>query len=140
MAPRKNLPNRKRPYKPRETPYRNRGVLRGPEPQRWCTGPDPTRHEQYTAFLKSRAQARFREESWTLTFEEFEFLWNQDGSWFQRGRGADDLMMTRRDSSQAWSRENAYIELRRDHLKRLAERQRGKSKINYSQGRKQYGK
>lgn len=140
MAARKNYPERKIPYKPRTTPYSSKGKARGPEPQRWCTGPDPVRHEQYTAFLKARAQARFRKEGWELTFEQFEFLWNQDASWPQRGRGADDLLMTRRDFSKAWSFDNCYIMLRGEHLRKHAQAQAGKPKKTLSQGRKQYGK
>lgn len=128
MAARKNLPNRVRPYKPRETPYRSKGKPRGPEPQRWCTGPDPQRHDQYIAFLKSRAQAHFRGEQWELTFEQFEFLWNQDGAWLQRGRASDDLLMTRREFTEPWSQENCYIELRRTHLQRHCQLKKGQFK------------
>ena len=128
MAARKNYPERKRPYKARPTPYKNKGKPRGPEPHRWISGPDPLRHTQYTCWLKAKAQANFRKEGWTMTFEEFEQLWNQDGAWHQRGRGSDDLLMTRRDFDQPWSRDNCYIELRRTHLQRHCQFRKGQFK------------
>ncbi len=139
MAARKDYPNRQVPYKPRPGPYKNKGVILGPRPHVWRSGPDPLRHEQYIAWLKARAQANFRGEGWTMTFEEFEAMWNQDGSWHQRGRAADDLMMTRRDSGSPWSKDNCYIELRRDHLRRMAQDQMGKPKRTLAQGRRRNG-
>lgn len=140
MAARKNYPERKVPYKPRPTTYSSKGKPRGPEPQRWITGPDPRRHEQYTAFLRARAQARFRKEGWELSFEDFEALWNQDASWLQRGTSSDSLLMTRRDFSLPWSKDNCYIELRRTHLQRMCQLQTGKPKRKLGEGRRQHGK
>lgn len=136
MAQRKNYPERKVEYKPRPTTYKNKGKTRGPEPHRWVSGPDPLRHEQYICWLRAKAQANFRKEGWTMTFEEFEAMWNQDASWHQRGRAADDLMMTRRDHGLPWSNDNCYIELRRTHLQRMAALQLGKPKRTKAQGRK----
>lgn len=139
MAPRKNLVNRKVPYKPRG-PHPSKGQIRGPEPHRWFSGPDERRHNQYVAWLRAKAQANFRKEGWTMTFEEFEFMWNQDASWEQRGRGSDDLLMTRRDSSKPWSSDNCYIMLRGEHLRIHAQAQAGKPKKTLKQGRRQNGK
>lgn len=140
MAARKNYPERKVPYKPRPTPYKSKGKPRGPEPHRWLSGPDPLRHTQYIAWLRAKAQANFRGEQWLLSFEDFEQIWNQDGSWHQRGRAAEDLLMTRLDASQAWSKENCYLEERRRHLQRHAKKQRGKTKKTIEQGRRRHGK
>jgi hypothetical protein len=140
MAARENYPERKVPYKPRPATYKNKGKRLGPRPHVWISGPDPLRHEQYICWLKAKAQANFRKESWELTFEQYEFLWNQDGSWYQRGRGSDDLLMTRRDSSQPWNKDNCYIELRRTHLKRNCQLQSGKPKRKLGEGRLQNGK
>ena len=123
--------NQGKEYKPRPNACGPRPHTMGLRPERWTTGPDQVRHAQYTAWMKAKAQANFRGEGWTLTFEEFEFLWNQDASWAQRGRGADDLMMTRLDSSQPWSKTNCYILLRRTGLIHHAEKLRGRPRGKY---------
>jgi hypothetical protein len=81
--------------------------------------------------MRARAQANFRKEGWTMTFEEFEQMWNQDGSWEQRGRRADDLLMTRLDSGMPWSFENCYIEVRRIHLQQHGRMQQGCKRGRY---------
>ena len=87
----------------------------GPRPHTWIVGPDPVRHDQYNAFLKQRAQARFRSEPWCLSFEEFETLWND--CWHQRGRSSQDLCMSRRDYDGAWSVTNCRIMTRGEHVR-----------------------
>lgn len=79
----------------------------GPRPHTWLVGPDPQRHEQYTAWHLNRAQARFRNEPWALTFEQYEQLWQ--GLWHRRGRGTNDLLMMRFDWHGAWDEHNAII-------------------------------
>lgn len=127
--------NTKKNYKPRPGACGPRPHCRGPRPQTWMSGPDPMRHDQYTAWMRARAQANFREEGWQMTFEEFETLWNENGNWHQRGRGADDLLMTRRDPSKPWSRDNCYIELRKLHLKRYGLLKTGKKRGPYKKER-----
>jgi hypothetical protein len=84
-------------------------------PHTWLSGPDEFRHSLYIPWLKAKAQASFRKEEWTLTFEEWFDLWKD--CWHKRGRGAEDLCMTRADFDGVWSRENTVIRIRREHLK-----------------------
>lgn len=86
---------------------KNRVYRSGPNPNAWCTGPDPQRHDQYIAWGRSRAQAHFRQEDWRLTFEQYEALWQ--GLWSRRGRGSDDLMMMRLDWHKPWNLKNTII-------------------------------
>lgn len=90
--------------------------MTGPRPHTWITGPDPVRHAQYGAFLRARAQARFRGESWQLTFEDFERTWQ--GRWHLRGRGPDRLCMARLDPDQAWTVPNIELITRSEHCRR----------------------
>jgi hypothetical protein len=87
---------------------------RGPRPHVWIVGPDEEKHEMYHPWQLVKAQAKFRSEEFELTFEEFYELW--EGYWKLRGRKPDDLCMTRKDSSQAWSRANCEIITRKEHL------------------------
>jgi hypothetical protein len=88
----------------------------GPRPTVWCTGPDPVRHEQYTQFLRQRAQARFRKEGWEIDFEDFVSIWG--GDWSHRGRARDELCMTRQDYNLPWHVSNVVIVPRHEHVRR----------------------
>jgi len=73
-------------------------------------------HKQYTAWLRAKAQANYRKEIWTLSFEEFQKLWQ--GVWDFRGRGRDDYVMSRDDHHGAWSIGNVSCIRRYEYLKR----------------------
>lgn len=85
---------------------------------------DPEVHMRYRPFLRSRAQAWFLDQEWTMTFEEYLELWTLD-KWHCRGRGTTDLVMVRRDTEGPWSFSNCEIVTRREQLQRTA-RLRGK--------------
>ena len=80
---------------------------RGPRPDMWITGPDPTTHESYIAWARARAQAHFRKEDWHLTFEDWVKVWGDQ--WSRRGRGANDLMLMRKDWHEPWSIDNCFL-------------------------------
>ena len=87
-----------------------------PRPHQWCTGPDPFKHSMYWPFQAHQAQARFRGDEHTLTFEEFFEIWKDE--WDNRGRKAHNMCMTRKDSTGAWSKENIELITRQEHLER----------------------
>jgi hypothetical protein len=87
----------------------------GPRPDSWLSGPDEFRHSLYIPWLKAKAQANYRNEEWTLTFDEWFDMWKDD--WHLRGRAAEDICMTRADCDGAWSAENTVLMTRREHLK-----------------------
>lgn len=97
--------------KPLQNSYFSKGVQR---PHVWKAGPDPIRHDKYTAWLKAKAQANFRGEPWKLTFEDFEQLWGDH--WFNRGRKSTDSCMTRVNVKGAWDPTNTIIIIRKEHL------------------------
>jgi hypothetical protein len=98
----------------------------GPRPHLWkVQGEVP--HQQYIAFLRMRAQANFRRETFELTFEQFQDLWR--GLWDRRGRGSDDFCLTREDQTQKWCSNNTVCIRRTDHLRKqrqLQVKQNGK--------------
>lgn len=61
------------------------------------------------AWLRSSAQARFRNEAWSLTFDEFCHFWSSENLWARRGRSTQDLVLTRIDVSQGWTTANCVI-------------------------------
>ena len=91
-----------------------KGKLR---PHLWLCGPDEYKHQIYTPWMRHRAQARFRGEQHDMTFDEYFDLW--DGQWEYRGRAADELCMTRKDPSEAWSKHNCELRIRREYLAEL---------------------
>lgn len=84
----------------------------------WKTGPDPRTHRQYTAWLKARSQARFRGETWNLTFEQYQEIWGDQ--WEQRGRTRDSLCLSRRDYDLGWDASNIEVMTRQAHAARQA--------------------
>lgn len=73
-------------------------------------------NQRRVAFTRSRCQAQFRGEAWTLTWTEFQQFWNSRTLWARRGRSIDDLVLTRLDWEGPWSRDNCCIITRGDHL------------------------
>jgi hypothetical protein len=71
---------------------------------------------KHRAWLVMCCQARFRGEPCDLTEAEFFAIW--EPYWAQRGRGRDQMTMTRCDSELPWTRDNVEIITRRDHLVR----------------------
>ena len=88
----------------------------GVRPHVWKSGTDPQLHEQYTQWLRQRAQANFRKEAWDLSFEDFVEIWGTD--WCHRGRASNDLCMTRDDYDLAWHKTNVTIVPRHEHVRR----------------------
>jgi hypothetical protein len=80
---------------------------RGIRPHLWITGPDELAHEQYTAWCRSKAQAAFRGEGWTLTFAQFQKAWA--GHWNRRGRTVHDLMLVRKNWKSSWNYKNIHL-------------------------------
>ena len=105
-----------------------KGQKRGnypPRPHSWKSGPDEFRHSLYVPWLKAKAQANFRKEEWTLTFDEWFDLWKDD--WHKRGRKADNICMTRLDYDKPWSADNTVLMSRREQLVLQGENRRGLS-------------
>lgn len=73
-------------------------------------------HDQYCAFLQMRAQANFRKEKFSLTFEEFQMLWKD--KWDMKGRSIDSYCLTREDPDGDWVMGNVSCIPRIEHLRR----------------------
>jgi hypothetical protein len=87
--------------------------MKGPRPWTWrVQGEIP--HQQSLAFQRQRAQAKFRGEYWSMSFEQFQYLW-QD-LWHLRGKQSQSLCMTRIDPELDWSLDNCVICTRREYL------------------------
>jgi hypothetical protein len=99
---------------------------RRPTPEKWLSGPDPHRHEMFTAWHKHRAQARFRKEPYELSFEDFITVWGSYTEFKCRGKTPESLCMTRRIDSGAWSVANCEIITRYEQLCRSAKLKIGK--------------
>ena len=64
---------------------------------------DDFSHYRAKAFIRSKAQASFRGEGWTLTLLEYFDIWSTPELWQQRGRASYDLVLTRIDEEGAWN-------------------------------------
>ena len=106
------------------------GNARGVErPHVWKCGPDPYKHSMYIPFQRVKAQAKYRQEEFELDFEDFYQLWN--GYWEQRGRGGDDLVMTRIDWEKAWTKDNITLITRTEQCQKQGVYKQLLSKTNY---------
>jgi hypothetical protein len=87
----------------------------GPRPNAWkVKGEIP--HQQYLAWLQTKAQANFRGEVFALTFEQFQQLWADN--WHLKGRGKESYCLTREDPDGAWIIGNVMCIPRVEHLRR----------------------
>ncbi|CAB4153692.1 hypothetical protein UFOVP641_18 [uncultured Caudovirales phage] len=85
-------------------------------PHTWISGPDEYKHSMYWPWQLMKAQATFREEEFDLPFEEFYLLWKDH--WYNRGRKADNMCLSRSNPNGPWNKENAEIITRQEHLRR----------------------
>lgn len=97
-----------------------KGSGRTKNPETWVTGTDPLRREKYYAFLKHRAQAKFRKENYTLTWEQWETLWT-DQLFLKRGRKRDDYCLMMLNINNGWTQDNVQVVTRYTSLKRKGE-------------------
>jgi len=94
--------------------YRIKGEL---APWSWKSGPDEVDHRLYVDCQRARAQAKFRNEEWTITEEEYIGLWRQGDQYLYKGRTPSDLCLVRVDPEGSWSLDNVQIITRLDHFK-----------------------
>lgn len=74
-------------------------------PQRRRSGKDPFLVSLRLGWCRSTCQARFRGESWQLTWAQWQQFW-PPAAWAQRGRYAGNLCLTRRDPDKPWDSDN----------------------------------
>jgi len=96
----------------------------GPRPERWKYK-DPDIRKKYIPFLRAKAQAAFRNEEWTLTFEDWLKFWTES-NWALRGKSNVSLCLTRKDYAYGWHIKNVEIAprielIRRQHQARKKE-------------------
>lgn len=107
-----------RKYPPGEyDPRAPRPHMRGPRPHMWVTGPDPVEHKRYRTWIQQKNQAQWREEGWTISYEDWKRLWDESGQWDNRGRARSCYCMTRRDITEPWSVDNVMIITREEHAR-----------------------
>ena len=83
---------------------------------RWITGPDPEVHRHYYRFLRSRAQAKFWRQEWTIIWEDYlDLLKSSSGIW---GRKIDNIHLARRDRNKGWHIDNVQVMNRGECMKR----------------------
>jgi hypothetical protein len=73
--------------------------------------------ERYYAWAKHRSQAHYRQESYSLSSEDWNELWTEE-RWQQRGRHTDSVVMARIDRLLPWSKDNVEFITRREQLRR----------------------
>jgi len=91
-------------------------------PHVWIVS-DPKYHVMYHPWQVHKAQAHYRGELYALSFDDFAAIWGDD--WDFRGRGGDDLILTRIDSAGEWSLANCELRIRKEHLKELIKQRQG---------------
>jgi len=88
----------------------------GPQPDTWITGPDPQVKEHRLRWSRSRAQARFWRQEWTISWEDYlDLLKTAPGEW---SRDADALNLTRVDTRKGWHIWNVRLMKRIDAMRR----------------------
>jgi hypothetical protein len=91
-------------------------------PNAWVLGPDTDiiTQDKYYGWQKHRAQAKFRQEDYSLTWKEWQSLWPTE-LWLGRGRGKHDLCLMQIDRDGGWHIHNVEVVERIVYLQRAAE-------------------
>ena len=89
---------------------------RKPRPKCWITGPDELTREKFYAWHKHRAQANYRQEEYSLTFDDWQQLWSDD-NFLNRGRASECLVLTRIEREGPWSIANCEVITRLEQLR-----------------------
>jgi len=84
-----------------------------------CVYMDPVRHAQHWAWMRKKAQAAFRNESWSLTLEEWFDIWDKSDQWDNRGRHTNASAMFMIDPQKGWHTHNVEIVNRTVRLREL---------------------
>lgn len=79
---------------------------------------DPVLHEKYYAFLKHKAQARFRQEPHRLSWAQWQLLW-PNTVWNRRGRGPKSLRLRQRNPKLGWSLKNCEVVEHSAHMSEI---------------------
>ena len=83
----------------------------------WKAGPDPELRERRLAYLRAKAQAKFREEGFELSLDEWYQLWTLE-NWRKRGKKIGDLILTRKNIDGVWEMGNVVIRERAGNMSR----------------------
>ena len=106
-------------YAPKKPNIKNSyGKPRRMFPDNWMSGPDPLMHDMYYAWQKHKAQARYRGESYDLTWADWQEIWANPVDFLNRGRRPDDLTLTRIDDFGAWTLTNVQVMTRLEQLRK----------------------
>lgn len=79
---------------------------RKPQPKTW-------QRDRYYAWLKHRAQAHFRGETYSLSEQDWNEIWPKH-LWMQRGRKSHELTLYRLDATGPWQLDNTTVIQNRD--------------------------
>ena len=94
--------NKPHPLKGRPSPLKGRTF-----PHLWITGTDPLRKKMYRKFLLARCQAKYRNEKWDFTFEQWEQLLK--GKEHLLGRKKGMLRINMKDPRLGWEVNNVHL-------------------------------
>jgi hypothetical protein len=89
---------------------------KGIRPHTWVSGSDLVDHRLYIDCQRSRAQAKFRGEVWTITEREYIDLWRKGDLYLNKGRSPEQYCLTKIDPEKDWSLDNVHIITRLQHF------------------------
>lgn len=76
---------------------------------------DDIDYARFIGWHRARAQAHYRNEEWKITEAQWFDIWTRK-KWQQRGRGANDLCLIRKDNTKSWSIANIEMVTRKQQL------------------------
>ena len=88
-------------------------------PELWKSGRCPHRHKLWLECQRNRAQAKYRGQVWEIDEEQFIELWMTEDRYKRRGKGSNNLCMTRINKNKPWRVDNVYFPTRKEHFSQL---------------------
>ena len=86
---------------------------------------DPDLKSLRLSFIRAKSQAKYRNQTWDIDFDDYLDLWRVGDKYRKPGRCKNDFHMTRKDIQQGWSVANVQILNRSEHLRARMLKQNG---------------
>jgi hypothetical protein len=88
--------------------------------------PDDIDTKLFMDCMRARAQAKYFDQEWTITEDEYIGLWRTNDLYREKGRHNHQYCLVRKDYEKGWHLDNVHIITRGDHYQICSKEKIGK--------------
>ena len=97
---------------------------------------DDDDHKLFMDCMRARAQARYMNQEWTISEDDYIALWRTNNRYLKKGRGNDEFCLVRINYDLGWHLTNVQIVTRLEHYQICSREKIGKFAQRKSQREK----